>query len=128
MRELVRFAKAYFQRSGNGLMQILLLNSLRFLALRLLRIVLVVGGYAATYTALCQNLALPALWSAYLHQPWALLTHSWVHVSFFPTLWGLLLLHTLGQIAMRRLGSRHFVMLYLERKRILRKLLGVWAS
>lgn len=113
MHELIHFVKAHFQRSENGLMQILLLNALSFLALLLLKIVLVVGGYTAAYTALCGNLALPASWSTYLHQPWALLTHFWVHVSFFPTLWGLLLLHTLGQIAIHRLGSRHFVMLYL---------------
>jgi membrane associated rhomboid family serine protease len=113
MHELFRFVKAHFQRSENGLMQILLLNALSFLALLLLKIVLIVGGYAATYASLCQNLALPASWSSYLHQPWALFTHFWVHVSFFPTLWGLFLLHTLGKIAMYRLGSRHFMMLYL---------------
>jgi membrane associated rhomboid family serine protease len=113
INEFSRFAKAHFQRSENGLMQILLLNALSFLAILLLKIVLVVGGYEATYTSLCQNLVLPALWPAYLHQPWALLTHFWVHTSFFPTFWGLLLLHTLGQIAIQRLGSRHFVALYL---------------
>jgi membrane associated rhomboid family serine protease len=94
-------------------MQILLLNSLSFLAMLLLKIVLVVGGYGAAYASLYQNLVLPTSWSAYLHQPWALLTHFWIHVSFFPTLWGLLLLHTLGQIALHRLGSRHFMVLYL---------------
>jgi membrane associated rhomboid family serine protease len=94
-------------------MQILLLNTLSFLLLLLLRIVLVIGGYEAVYTALCQSLALPASWYAYLHQPWALLTHFWVHVSFFSTLCGLLLLYTLGQVVMSRLGSRHFVALYL---------------
>ncbi len=94
-------------------MQVLLLNALSFFALLLLKIVLVVAGYEAAYTALCQSLALPASWSAYLQQPWALLTHFWVHVSFFDTLWGLLLLHTLGQVVVHRLGSRHFVALYL---------------
>jgi membrane associated rhomboid family serine protease len=111
--DFVYFVRAHFQRSQNGLMQVLLLNALGFLLLLLLKIVLVIGGYEATYTALCQSLALPASWSACLHQPWALLTHCWVHVSFFPTLCGLLLLHTLGQVVMGRLGSRHFVALYL---------------
>jgi membrane associated rhomboid family serine protease len=112
MSELFYFIKTHFQRSENGLMQVLLLNSLSFFALLLLKIVLVVAGYETAYTVLCQNLALPASWSSCLHQPWALLTHFWVHVSFFNTLWGLLLLHTLGQVVMSRLGSRHLVALY----------------
>jgi membrane associated rhomboid family serine protease len=94
-------------------MQIVLLNALSFFVLLLLKIMLVVSGYETTYTALFQSLALPASWSAYLQQPWALLTHFWVHASFFNTLWGLLLLHTLGQVVVHRLGSRHFVALYL---------------
>ena len=113
INEFARFVKIHFQRSENGLMQILLLNACSFSVLLLLKIVLVVGGHGATYTVLCQSLALPASWSACLRQPWALLTHFWVHVSFIPTLWGLLLLHTLGRVAIQRLGSRHFVALYL---------------
>jgi membrane associated rhomboid family serine protease len=112
MSELFYFIKIHFQRSENGLMQVLLLNALSFFALLLLKVVLVVAGYETAYTVLCQNLALPASWSSCLHQPWALLTHFWVHVSFFNTLWGLLLLHTLGQVVMSRLGSRHLVALY----------------
>lgn len=111
--DFVYFVRTHFQRSQNGLMQVLLLNALSFLLLLLLKIVLVIGGYEMAYTALYQGLALPASWAVCLHQPWALLTHFWVHVSFFPTLCGLLLLHTLGQVIMNRLGSRHFVALYL---------------
>jgi len=113
MNELVYFIKTNFRRSENGLMQVLLLNALSFFALLLLKIVLVVAGCETAYTALCQSLVLPASWSACLHQPWSLLTHFWVHVSFFNTLWGLLLLHTLGQVVMGRCGSRHLVALYL---------------
>ena len=113
MRDLFNFIKTHFQRSTNGLMQIILLNALSFFALLLLKIVLVVIGYETAYLALYQRVVLPASWSACLHQPWALLTHCWVHVSFFSTLWGLLLLHTLGQIVVNHLGNRHFVALYL---------------
>jgi membrane associated rhomboid family serine protease len=113
MSDLVYFVRTHFRRSENGLMQIVLLNALSFFVLLLLKIMLVVSGYETTYTALFQSLALPASWSAYLQQPWTLLTHFWVHASFFNTLWGLLLLHTLGQVVVHRLGSRHFVALYL---------------
>ena len=113
MNELAQFIKTHFQRSENGLMQVVLLNALSFLALLLLKIVLMIAGYESAYITLFQNLVLPASWSSFLHQPWALLTHCWVHVSFFPTLLSLLLLHTLGQVVTNYLGSRHFVGLYL---------------
>ncbi|MCU0318183.1 MAG: rhomboid family intramembrane serine protease [Amoebophilaceae bacterium] len=113
MRDFFRFIKTHFQRSANGLMQIILLNALSFFTLLVLKVVLTVIGYEKAYLALYRHVALPASWSACLYQPWALLTHCWVHVSFFSTLWGLLFLHTLGQIVVNRLGSRHFVALYL---------------
>jgi len=113
MSEFIRFVKIHFQRSENGLIQVILVNALSFLALLLLKIVLVILGYESVYTALFQHLVLPASWVAFLHQPWTLLTHFWIHVSFFPTLWGLLLLYILGQVVVRRLGSQHLVAIYL---------------
>lgn len=113
MRDFFHLIKTHFRRSENGLIQVILLNALSFLTLLLLKIVLTIMGYEKAYLALYQRVALPASWSACLHQPWALLTHYWVHVSFFSTLWGLLFLHALGQIVVSRLGSRRFVALYL---------------
>lgn len=103
----------HFQRAENGLMQVILLNVLCFVGLLLLKTGLVMVGQEATYTALCRSLVLPGAWGTYLHQPWALLTHSWVHTSLLSTLWGLLLLHALGQVVVNLFGSRHFVALYL---------------
>ncbi|MHA7877388.1 MAG: rhomboid family intramembrane serine protease [Bacteroidota bacterium] len=113
INELVYFVKTHFRRSRNGLMQVILLNALSFLVLLLLKVVLVIAGYKSAYIALCQSLVLPASWSTYVKQPWALLTHFWIHVSFFSVFWGLLLLYSLGLVVVRRLGSRHFVALYL---------------
>ena len=109
----IRFVKMQFQRAENSLIQIILLNIVCFVGLLLLKTGLVMAGQEATYTALCRSLVLPGAWGTYLHQPWALLTHSWVHTSFLGTLWGLLLLHALGQVVVNILESRHFVALYL---------------
>lgn len=113
MRILVYLIKTHFQRPDNAPMQVVLLNVLSFLVLLLFRVILVLGGHEATYTALYRCVTLPAIWSTYLCQPWALFTHYWVHVSFFPTLWGLLLLYTLGRRIVYRLGNRHFMRLYI---------------
>ena len=112
MSEFISLVGIHFQRSENGLMQVILLNVLSFLALLLLKIVLVIVGYEAAYTVLFRSLALPAEWSTFLRQPWALLTHFGMHISFFPTLWGILLLYTLGQVVVNRLGNRHFLAIY----------------
>lgn len=113
MNELVRFLKQHFQRAENGLMQIILLNGLSFVSLLVLKTVLVMAGKEAVYATLCRTLALPASWAACAHQPWSLLTHSWLHTDFWALLWGSLLLHTLGRVVVNLLGSRHLIALYL---------------
>ncbi|XWN35553.1 MAG: rhomboid family intramembrane serine protease [Roseivirga sp.] len=113
MQELVGFLKFHFQRAENGLMQLMLLNVLCFMALLVLKVALVVAGYEAIYPALYHALALPAAWATFCQQPWTLLTHMWVHTSLFATFWRLLLLYAFGQVIMQRLGSRHLVVLYL---------------
>ncbi len=113
INELIFFVRTHFQRSENSLMRIILLNVLSFLALLLLKITFVIAGYKSAYMALLQRLVLPALWPTYIHQPWTLFTYSWVHVSFFSTFWGLLLLYSMGNVVVRRLGSRHFLAIYL---------------
>ena len=113
LNEFSQFIKAHFQRADNGLMQVILLNALSFVGLLLLKTVLIMAGHEAIYRALCHALTLPGSWATYWHQPWALLTHCWVHTSFFAMLWGLLLLYTLGQVVVNLVGSRHFIALYL---------------
>mmetsp|Transcript_9797 Transcript_9797/g.22572 ORF Transcript_9797/g.22572 Transcript_9797/m.22572 type:complete len:289 (+) Transcript_9797:331-1197(+) len=113
IKNLIYFLKGHFQRSGHGLIKVILLNVAGFWALLLLKIVCVMSGHAAAYTALCRYLVLPSAWSSFCQQPWSLLTHFWIHDSFFLMLWGLWLLHTFGKVVMDRLGSRHFVVLYL---------------
>jgi len=113
INELIFFAKTHLRRPENSLMQVVILNALSFLALLMLKITFVIAGYESAYIALLQRLVLPALWPTYIHQPWTLLTYSWVHVSFFATFWGLLFLYSMGSVVVKRVGSRHFLAIYL---------------
>ena len=113
MQSLRYFVKNQFQRTENGLMQIILLNAFSFVGFLMLKTGLVLIGREETYMALCRFLVLPGSWSTYLHQPWALLTYCWVHTSFWGMLWGVLLLRTLGQVVVNLLGNRHLVAVYL---------------
>ncbi|MEM9416931.1 MAG: rhomboid family intramembrane serine protease [Bacteroidota bacterium] len=111
--EFVQWIRSHFLPQEQGLVSLLLLVGGSFFSLRLLQIALLLAGQAQVYTALIQALSLPSPWGAYLHQPWSLLTHTWIHTSFTTTLWGLLLLYTLGRVVVNLLSSRHLVALYL---------------
>ena len=62
------FLTSHFHQPENGLMQIILINGLVFIALLLIKTALVLAGYKAYYQALYQFLRLPASWGlAYAH-------------------------------------------------------------
>ena len=113
MNELIRFVKTHFQRSENGLMQIILINVSIFIFFVLIKVVLVIAGYETYYQTLYQHLCLSSSWITFLHHPWTLFTYSWVHIDFFPTLWRMLMLHSFGQLVLNCLGNRHLLAIYL---------------
>ena len=106
------FIKTHFQQPENGLMQVILINVLVFVALLLIKTAWVLTGYEAHYQTLYQYLSLPASWKAFLHQPWSIVTYFWVHEHFFGTIWSLLLLYAFGQVVMNSLGSKSLLALY----------------
>lgn len=109
---LFRFIKSQFQRSSNGIIQITLLNMLAFLIVFCCRLVKVVTGYKAAYIALFQYGSLPAAYTAFVRQPWTLLTHFWLHTSFASILWGLIWLQIFGPVVRYQLGNRNFIAIY----------------
>ncbi len=111
--ELGNFLKAHLQRSGNGLVQLILVNGLVFIGLLLIKTGLVLLGYEGAYQVLYQHVVLPTTWQALLNQPWSLLSYSWVHESFWELTWQLLLLYSFGQLILYRLGSKRLLLLYI---------------
>jgi membrane associated rhomboid family serine protease len=111
--ELRGFLKTHFQRSGNGLMQLILLNGLVFVGLLLVKTGLVLAGYEGLYQVLFSYLALPAAWETFLQQPWSLFTYFWVHDAFFDVVWQLLFLYSFGQLFLHSLRSRSLIVLYI---------------
>ncbi len=112
LTDIGRYIRKHWQRPNNGLMQIIIINAVVFVALLLLRVVLVVGGYGAYYTALQQSLVLPSSWEAFKQQPWSLLTHGWVNIHLFSIFWTVLILKTFGQVIQDLLNSRYCWRLY----------------
>lgn len=113
LTEYLYYLRAQFQRTGNGVMQLTLLNGLIFVGLLLLKIGFLLAGYAEVYQAWWYDLTLPAAWDSYLQQPWSLLTYFWIHDNFFEIIWHLLFLYSFGQLLLYKLRSRHLIILYL---------------
>ena len=113
LAETKSFLIRQFQKPDNGLMQIILINGLACTALLFIKILLILAGYEAYYQALCHSLSLPASWQDFLHQPWSIFTHFWIHEYFWSALWSLCLLTVFGQLIMNILGSPHLVALYI---------------
>jgi len=113
LKEVSSFIKTHFQRSENGLMQLVLINGLVFVALLLIKTILVLAGYKDHYQALSHYLSLPSSWEAFLYQPWSIITYFWVHERFLSLLWSLLFLHAFGQLIRHTLGNTSLVALYI---------------
>jgi membrane associated rhomboid family serine protease len=111
--ELRYFLKTHFQRSDNGLMQLILLNGLVFVGLLLIKTGLVLAGYEGWYQILFRTLTLPAVWETFLQQPWSLVTYFWVHDAFFDVVWHLLFLYSFGQLLLNSLSSKSLIVLYI---------------
>jgi membrane associated rhomboid family serine protease len=111
--ELRDFLKTHFQRSDNGLMQLILLNGLVFVSLLLIKTGLVLAGYEGWYQVLFRYLTLPAAWEAFLQHPWSLFTYFWVHDAFFDVVWHLLFLYSFGQLLLHSLSSKNLIILYI---------------
>ncbi len=112
MQELKRFIKKTFQQPNNGLMKIIIINGMVFMALLLIKAILVVSGRRFYYNKLYQYLVLPSLWEDFLHKPWTLLTYGFTHEIFFPMLFNMLLLYAFGKVLTNFLGSKRLITLY----------------
>lgn len=113
LTKLQNFLRTHFQRSDNGLMQVILINGVIFVILLLTKIVLFLADYDTLYQVLQQSLRLPAPWQVFLHQPWSMLTYFWLQEDFISAALSLLLLYTFGQFIMHTLGSRSLIFLYM---------------
>lgn len=113
IKELKSFVSQNFQRPENGVMKIIIINTLVFIALLLIKAIFVVLGYALHYDAFFNYLCLPALWKDFLSRPWTLITYFFTHERFFHMLFNVLMLYVFGGLIMNFLGSKRFVTLYI---------------
>lgn len=104
--------RSEFNKPNNTLVQLILVNTVVFLALLLARVGLTMANQPGTYSFILAQLTIPATLSAFLHKPWTLFTYFFTHEDIFHILYNMLFLYWFGRLIDEYLGNRRLVGLY----------------
>jgi len=108
--------KGAFVKGNNGLIQLILINSMIFIVLRILEVVLaltgIIGENFSYHQAYLKVLGLPSDPGQLLLRPWTLITTFFTHYGFFHILFNMLFLFWFGRLVKDYLGNRKLINLY----------------
>lgn len=118
-RNLWEQFKDAFRKNDNGLIQLILINGMVFLFLRVAEVVLFlagllpkdVRGYYETLVVY-EYLGLPAYVGKLLVRPWTFITTFFTHYDFFHILFNMLFLYWFGILIKEYLGNKKLVNIY----------------
>lgn len=102
-----------FSKSENALVKIILINTVVFLTLLLVKVISTLSQAPETYGWLIDMIRLPAEPSEFLYKPWTLITYFFAHEDIFHILFNLLFFYWFGRLVVEYLGARRLVALYL---------------
>ena len=102
-----------FRKPNNGLMQIIFINVVIFLALIIAKVVFTLSGFSGIYQSILFKLQLPASFTNLLYQPWTIITYFFVHDDFFHILFNMLFLYWFGSLIHEYLGNKRLVNIYI---------------
>jgi membrane associated rhomboid family serine protease len=101
-----------FSKSDNALVKIILINTVLFLSLLLVKVIFTLGQSSGAYYFLVDLLRLPASPGALLMKPWTLVTHFFTHEEIFHILFNMLFLYWFGRLINEYLGDKRLIALY----------------
>lgn len=104
--------KNVWKRPENGLIQIIVINLIVFVAVNALRVILNISGAGNVAAFMMQQLMLPAEVGEFITRPWTIITYFFTHTGFFHILFNMLFLYWFGKLVVEYLGSRRLVALY----------------
>lgn len=105
--------RSEFNKPNNTLVQLILINTIVFLLLLVLKVVLVLGETKDVYDVIANQLRLPASLNVFITRPWTLITYFFTHEEVFHILFNMLFLYWFGRLVDEYLGSRRLVALYM---------------
>lgn len=113
MTGLFNNLKSEINKPDNALVKLILLNSVVFLALLLLRITFTLLNQASVYQWVLDLLRVPAALPELARKPWTILTYFFAHEDIFHILFNMLFLYWFGRLIDEYLGTRRMVALYI---------------
>ncbi len=96
-------------RSGNMISRLIIINVIVFMVLNLIK---VFDYNQSLFPFVEEHLAMTSDLSKLIFRPWVIVTHMFMHVSFWHILWNMLLLYWFGRIVGDLLGDRRILPLY----------------
>lgn len=104
--------KNAFKLPDNGLMQIIFINVAVFIVFNLLHVILFFLQVPDLYTTIEGYFLIPASITAFLSQPWSIITYFFMHGGFMHIIFNMLFLYWFGIIIKEFLGGSKVVSLY----------------
>jgi len=118
-RNLWEQFKEAFRKNDNGLIQLILINGMVFLGIRILEVILLLSGVISWENRLAFNqgfldiLGLPSAFTQLLIRPWTIITTFFTHYGFIHILFNMLFLYWFGSLIKEYLGNKKLINLYI---------------
>lgn len=104
--------KSAFRRSDNGLVKLILINVIVFVAFKLVFVLMWLLSLAPFYETIASQMRMPANLLSLAMRPWSVITTMFFHEDFFHIIFNMMFFFWFGQIIEEYLGSRRLVSLY----------------
>lgn len=116
MIESIKNDLRYHFRHGGMISKLLIINIGVFILIMMLRVILfIVGGgqIPSFYHTITNGLSLGNTWKLVLFRPWTVITHMFLHLTFFHILINMLYLFWFGRVLENLLGPRKILNTYI---------------
>lgn len=116
MIESIKNDLRYHYRHGGMISRLLIINIGIFILIMLLRAILFIfsgGQVPAFFHTLTNGLSLGNTWKLILFRPWTVITHMFLHLTFFHILINMLYLFWFGRVLENLLGPRKILNIYI---------------
>lgn len=112
MSSILNDYRSQFDRSNNGLNQLILINVTVFIFLLLLKVGFTIAGHGEIYVRFIENISLSTDFRELFFQPWSLVTHYFADANFLGILFNMLFLFYFGNIIHEFIGNKKLISLF----------------
>lgn len=113
MENFLTELKQAFTKSGNGLMKLILINIIVFVAANLVYVPSKIFNFPEGVEFIRTLLYLPPTYAGFLTHPWTIITTFFTHMDPFHILFNMMFLYYFGSLIAEYLGSKRLISLYI---------------